>query len=241
DRATLEMVTKTCEAMARGGIYDQLGGGFARYSVDRTWTVPHFEKMLYDNALLLSVYLHWWRLTGTPLAERIARETADYLLREMRTEQVGFAAALDADSEGVEGRFYVWTPDQLRAALGKADGDRAAALFGVTEEGTFERGASTLRLREDPADPDEFADLRARLTEAREKRVRPGRDDKVVAAWNGLAIGALAEAGLLLDEPRYIEAARAAADLLVRVHTDPDSGRLVRTSRAGRMGGSAGV
>src|SRR5690606_4784667 len=176
-----------------------------------------------------------------PLAERIARETADYLLRESRTEQGGFAAALDADSEGVEGRFYVWTPDQLRAALGKADGDRAAALFGVTEEGTFERGASTLRLREDPADPDEFADLRARLTEAREKRVRPGRDDKVVAAWNGLAIGALAEAGLLLDEPRYIEAARAAADLLVRVHTDPDSGRLVRTSRAGRMGGSAGV
>jgi len=136
----LAMVQGTCEAMARGGIYDQLGGGFARYSVDDAWVVPHFEKMLYDNALLLRVYLHWWRLTGDPLAERIVRETAEWMLRDMRTPEGGFAAAWDADSEGVEGKFYAWTPEQLVEVLGEDDGRWAAALLEVTPAGTFEHG-----------------------------------------------------------------------------------------------------
>ncbi len=236
----LAMVEQTCERMARGGMYDQLGGGFARYSVDRAWVVPHFEKMLYDNALLLRVYLHWWRLTGSPLAERVVRETADFLLRDLRTPEGGFASALDADSEGVEGKFYAWTPADLRAVLGDPHGAEAADLFGVTSKGTFEHGSSTLQLREDPADPAEFANTRARLAAARARRVPPGRDDKVVAAWNGLAVAALAEAGGLLDEPSYVQAAVEAAELLVRLHTD-GSGRLVRTSRDGSAGTSAGV
>jgi uncharacterized protein len=236
----LAMVAQTADKMARGGMYDQVGGGFARYSVDQAWVVPHFEKMLYDNALLLRVYLHWWRQTGTPLAERVVRETADFLLRDLRTPEGGFASALDADSEGVEGKFYVWTPEELRAVLGEADGAAAAELFGVTAEGTFEHGTSTLQLPADPPDPEAFADMRARLFAARAQRVPPGRDDKVVAAWNGLAIAALAEAGALLEESSYVEAALRAAELLVRLHTD-GAGRLVRTSRAGVAGTSPGV
>ncbi|MET9022182.1 thioredoxin domain-containing protein [Actinopolymorpha sp. NPDC004070] len=236
----LAMVEQTCDRMARGGMYDQLAGGFARYSVDAGWVVPHFEKMLYDNALLLRVYVHWWRLTGAPLAERVVRETADFLLRELRTAEGGFASALDADSEGVEGKFYAWTPDQLREVLGPDDGAAAARTFAVTEQGTFEHGASTLQLPRDPEDARWFADVRARLARAREERVRPGRDDKVVAAWNGLAIAALAEAGALLEVPDYVRAATEAADLLVRLHTDA-AGRLVRTSRDGVAGDSPGV
>ena len=251
----LAMVQGTCEAMARGGIYDQLGGGFARYSVDDAWVVPHFEKMLYDNALLLRVYLHWWRLTGDPLAERIARETADFLLRDMRTPEGGFAAAWDADSEGVEGKFYAWTPAQLIEVLGEDDGCWAAVLLEVTPAGTFEHGTSTLQLLRDPDDPSRWARIRRQLFEARALRVPPARDDKVVAAWNGLAIAALAEAGALLDEPEWIEAARGAADLLLAVHlgalqsddggvADPpgqDGDRLVRTSRDGRPGSTDAV
>jgi uncharacterized protein len=236
----LAMVAQTCDRMARGGMYDQLGGGFARYSVDQAWVVPHFEKMLYDNALLLRVYLHWWRQTGAPLGERVVRETADFLLRDLRTAQGGFASALDADSEGVEGKFYAWTPTELRTVLGDAAGTAAAELFAVTEEGTFEHGTSTLQLPEDPTDPAAFADLRTRLFDARAQRVPPGRDDKVVAAWNGLAVAALAEAGALLEEPSYVDAALTAADLLVRLHTD-SVGRLVRTSRDGVAGTSPGV
>ncbi|MBM7791044.1 thioredoxin domain-containing protein [Tenggerimyces flavus] len=236
DEGTLAMVALTCERMARGGLYDQLGGGFARYSVDNRWIVPHFEKMLYDNALLLRVYLHWWRLTKTALAERIVRETADFLLRDLRTPQGGSASALDADSEGVEGKFYVWTPDQLRDALGDDDAEVAMELFLVTEEGTFEHGSSTLQL---PADSDRFEEFRARLFEIRAQRIAPGRDDKVVAAWNGLAIAALAEAGALLDEPTYVDAAIEAAQLLRDLHTV--DGRLVRTSRDGKPGTSQGV
>lgn len=236
----LAMAEQTCERMARGGMYDQLGGGFARYSVDQAWVVPHFEKMLYDNALLLRVYLHWWRLTGAPLAERVVRETADFLIRELRTEEGGFASALDADSEGVEGKFYAWTPGGLTEVLGEVDGAAAAELFVVTDQGTFEHGTSTLQLPRDPGDAEWFAGVRARLARARETRVRPGRDDKVVAAWNGLAVAALAEAGALLAEPSYVEAARDAAELLVRLHTD-SAGRLVRTSRDGQAGTSPGV
>ncbi len=235
----LAMVDATCEAMARGGMYDQLGGGFARYSIDRGWVVPHFEKMLYDNAQLLAVYLHWWRQTGNPLGERVARETADFLLAELRTLQGGFASALDADSEGEEGRFYAWTPAQLTDVLGPEDGAWAAELLGVTVAGTFEKGASTLQLRHDPDDPGRWGAVRERLRAAREQRVRPARDDKVVAAWNGLAVASLAEAGALLEEPRYVDAAVAAARLLVDVHLEGPA--LRRVSRDGEAGRHAGV
>ncbi|MEU0097060.1 thioredoxin domain-containing protein [Streptomyces sp. NPDC006267] len=243
----LQMASDTCSAMARGGIYDQLGGGFARYSVDREWVVPHFEKMLYDNALLCRVYAHLWRTTGSDEARRIALETADFMVRELRTAEGGFASALDADSEDadgrhVEGAFYVWTPGQLREVLGEDDAAFAAAHFGVTEEGTFEEGSSVLRLPGDagPADAARVADVRARLLAARAERPRPGRDDKVVAAWNGLAIAALAEAGAYFGRPDLVERATEAADLLVRVHLG-EVARLTRTSKDGRAGDNAGV
>ncbi|WP_256103878.1 thioredoxin domain-containing protein [Streptomyces sp. ODS05-4] len=243
----LQMAADTCERMARGGIYDQLGGGFARYSVDREWIVPHFEKMLYDNALLCRVYAHVWRVTGSDLARRVALETADFMVRELRTPEGGFASALDADSDDgtgrqVEGAYYVWTPAQLAEVLGEEDAAHAARYFGVTEEGTFEEGASVLQLPqgEGVADAARIADVRARLLAARETRPRPGRDDKVVAAWNGLAVAALAETGALFDRPDLVERATEAADLLVRVHMD-ESARLARTSREGHVGANAGV
>ena len=236
--ASLAMAERTLDAMARGGMYDQLAGGFARYSVDQAWVVPHFEKMLYDNALLLRVYLHWFRLTGSPLAERIARETADFLLRDLGTSQGGLASALDADTDGVEGLTYVWTPTQLAELLG-ADAEAAAALFSVTAEGTFEDGASTLQLLRDPENPQQWQDSRAALLAARTTRPQPARDDKVVAAWNGLAIAALAEAAVLLGEPRYLHAALACANLVLRVHVV--DGRLRRTSRDGAVGDARAV
>jgi uncharacterized protein len=235
----LDMAAGTAAAMARGGMYDQLAGGFARYSVDADWIVPHFEKMLYDNALLARVYTHLWRLTGDELARRVAEETCSWMLAELRTASGGLASALDADSEGAEGVFYVWTPAELDAELGPADGGYAAELFGVTKAGTFEDGASVLQLRTDPADPGAWARVRSGLLSARARRVRPGRDDKVVAAWNGLAIAALAEAGLLLGRPDFVEAARGAAELLTGTHLS--DGRLARTSRGGVAGSSAGV
>ena len=238
DRA-LQMAAATADAMARGGMYDQLAGGFARYSVDASWVVPHFEKMLYDNALLARVYAHLWRRTGSALGRRVADETCDWLLAELRTGEGGFASALDADSDGVEGAFYVWTPEQLSAVLGPEDGGYAAAVYDVTAAGTFERGASVLQLRADPADADRLARIRTKLMTARSKRPRPGRDDKVVAAWNGLAIAALADAGVLLDRPDFVVAASAAAELLASVHLA--GGRLTRTSKDGRSGGTAGV
>ena len=239
EATSLAMVEATLRAMARGGMYDQLGGGFARYSVDASWVVPHFEKMLYDNALLLRVYLHWWRISNDPLARRVVRETADFLLRDLRTEQGGFASALDADTDGVEGLTYAWTPAQLVEALGPDDGVWAAQLFEVTSAGTFERGASTLQLLNDPDDPARWADVRTRLFAARSLRPQPGRDDKVVTSWNGLVIAALAEAGVLLDEPAYLDAAQAAGQLLLELHTV--DGRLRRTSRDGVVGDAAGV
>ncbi|MFC5177338.1 thioredoxin domain-containing protein [Nocardioides taihuensis] len=236
ERATA-MLDGTLEAMARGGMYDQLGGGFARYSVDAGWVVPHFEKMLYDNGLLLGVYAR----RGGPLGERVARETADFLLRELRTAEGGFASALDADSEGVEGKFYAWTPEQLVEVLGPEDGAWAAQVFEVTAAGTFEHGASTLQRRLDPEGPGgaRLERVRAALLAAREQRVRPVRDDKVVAAWNGLAVSGLCAAGTLLHEPRYVEAAVAAGELLATLHTV--DGRLRRVSRAGEVGRHAAV
>ncbi len=235
----LDMVARTCDAMARGGMYDQLAGGFARYSVDANWVVPHFEKMLYDNALLLRAYLHWWRISDDPLARRIAIETADFLLRDLRTPEGGFAAALDADTDGVEGLTYAWTPEQLASVLGADDGSYAAALLSVTVEGTFEDGASTLQLRHDPEDAQRWADIRARLFAARAERPQPARDDKVVTSWNGLAIAGLAEASALLADKRYLDAATAAATLLLETHRV--DGRLRRASRDGRVGDAAAV
>ncbi|MDX3130735.1 thioredoxin domain-containing protein [Streptomyces europaeiscabiei] len=245
----LQMARDTCERMARGGIYDQLGGGFARYSVDREWVVPHFEKMLYDNALLCRVYAHLWRATGSELARRVALETADFMVRELRTNEGGFASALDADSDDgtgsgkhVEGAYYVWTPEQLTEVLGEEDARLAAQYFGVTEEGTFEEGASVLQLpqHEGVFDAERIESIRDRLHGARSRRPAPGRDDKVVAAWNGLAVAALAETGAYFDRPDLVDAAIAAADLLVRLHLD-EKARLARTSRDGQVGANAGV
>ncbi len=245
--AALEMVQATCAAMARGGIYDQLGGGFARYAVDATWTVPHFEKMLYDNALLCRTYAHLWRATGSDLARRIAVETADFMVRELRTEQGGFASALDADSDDgtgahTEGAYYVWTPEQLRAVLGAEDAEFAAGYFGVTPEGTFEEGASVLQLpdTEGLVDAERVVSVTRRLLAARARRPRPARDDKIVASWNGLAVAALAETGAYFDRPDLIQAATDAADLLIRVHMDWQA-RLHRTSRDGVAGANSGV
>ncbi len=234
----LDLVAGTCEAMARGGMYDQLSGGFARYSVDRFWRVPHFEKMLYDNALLLRVYLHWWRQTGSPLAERVVRETGRFIIDELGTPEGGFASALDADSDGHEGTFYVWNPNQLMRTLGPADGAWATELLGVTGGGTFERGFSTLQLLQDPDDEVRWQGVQAKLLETRASRTRPARDDKVVASWNGLAITALVEAGALLDEPGFTAAAVRAAELLSDVHLVEG---LVRTSRDGVASTHAGV
>jgi uncharacterized protein YyaL (SSP411 family) len=239
DEPALAMAGHTLEAMARGGLYDQLGGGFARYSVDDSWVVPHFEKMLYDNALLARVYAHWWRLTGAPFARRIALETCDWMLRDLRTPEGGLASALDADSEGVEGKFYVWTPDQLREVLGDEDGAYAAQLFNVTGPGTFEHGTSVLQLLQDPEDQERYERVRAGLFAVREERIPPARDDKVVAAWNGLAVAALAECGALLDRPDLVDAAAEVAALITELHMR--DGRLVRTSRNGVAGSNVGV
>jgi hypothetical protein len=236
---SLAMARGTLEAMARGGMYDQLGGGFARYSVDARWVVPHFEKMLYDNALLLRVYLHLWRATGEPWARRVADETAGFLLRDLTTPEGGFASALDADTEGVEGLTYAWTPAQLTEVLGPDDGAWAAAVFEVTERGTFEHGSSTLQLLRDPEDADRFAAVRARLREARARRPQPARDDKVVTAWNGLAIAALAEHGVLTGSAESLAAAQRAAELIAGAHWV--GGRLRRASRDGVAGAPAGV
>ncbi|MEV6265081.1 thioredoxin domain-containing protein [Streptomyces sp. NPDC051784] len=248
--AALEMAEGLCGAMARSSLYDQVEGGFHRYVLTPRVggpLVPHFEKMLYDNALLCRVYAHLWRATGSDLARRVALETADFMVRELRTAEGGYASALDADSvdatgKKVEGAFYVWTPAQLREVLGEEDAAFAAGYFGVTEEGTFEEGSSVLRLMETGAaeDPERVARVRARLLAAREERVRPERDDKIVAAWNGLAIAALAETGAYFDRPDLVERATEAADLLVRVHMG-DTARLCRTSKDGVAGDNAGV
>ena len=235
----MQMVEGSCEAMARGGMYDQLAGGFARYSVDADWVVPHFEKMLYDNAQLLRVYLHLWRATGSPLAERVSRQSADFLLRDLGTVEGGFASALDADTEGVEGLTSAWTQGQLVEVLGEDDGHRAAALLEVTASGTFEHGMSTLQLRAEPEDAFWWEEIRHRLLTARDLRPQPGRDDKVVTSWNGLAIAALSEAGVLLEDSTYLEAAKRCAQFLLDSHLV--DGRLRRASRAGVVGAAMGV
>jgi uncharacterized protein YyaL (SSP411 family) len=234
DRA---MAVRTLDAMADGGIHDHLGGGFCRYSVDQRWLVPHFEKMLYDNAQLATCYLEAYRATGHEAYRSVARDTLDYLLRDLRDPEGGFHSSEDADSEGREGRFYVFTPAELRTALGEEEGRRFGLAYGVAEPGNFEDGASVLHRFEAPAGTD-FATLepaRERLRTHRDARVRPGRDDKVLAAWNGLALTALARGFEVLGEPRYLAAAGSLAGFL-RQAMAPD-GDLRRSWRRGRAGG----
>ena len=233
------MAGRTLVAMAAGGIHDQLAGGFARYGVDRRWVVPHFEKMLYDNAQLLSVYSHWAVRHDDADAAGVARGIADFLVSELGTAEGAFASALDADSEGEEGTFYVWTPAQLAEVLGPEDGAWAADLLTVTEQGTFENGASTLQMRAQPDDRARWESCRHRLLAARAERVRPDRDDKVVAAWNGLAISGLVDAGTLLGVAEYVDAAVRCGEFLAGSHLE--AGRLLRVSRDGVAGSHAGV
>jgi len=236
--AALEAVARTGNAMARGGIYDQLAGGFARYSVDKAWVVPHFEKMLYDNALLLRAYAHWARRTADPLARRVTAETARFLLDELAAADV-FTSSLDADADGSEGSTYVWTPSQLTEVLGADDGRWAATVFGVTETGTFEHGTSVLQLPADPDDVGRLERVRGELLAARGARIQPGRDDKVVTSWNGLAITALAEASVALGEPELAHAAQRCATKLLHLHVV--DGRLRRVSLGGIVGQSAAI
>ncbi|MBU3749871.1 MAG: thioredoxin domain-containing protein [Mycobacterium sp.] len=238
----LGSVRRTCSAMARGGIYDQLAGGFARYSVDADWVVPHFEKMLYDNALLLRVYAHWFRRAGDPLAGRVAAETAAFLIADLAEDGM-FTSSLDADAAGSEGSTYVWTPGELRAVLGPDDGAWAAKVFGVTDHGTFEHGASVLQLPAEndplPEHAERFGRVRAALLDARRGRPQPERDDKIVTAWNGLAITALAEASVALRDSKLLAAAVGCAEGVVSLHMV--DGRLRRASLGGRVGESAAI
>jgi uncharacterized protein len=241
-RGETEMTSHTLRAMASGGMYDQVGGGFARYSVDPYWLVPHFEKMLYDNALLARAYLHGWQVSGDPLFRSVTEETLDWALREMRGPEGGFYSALDADSEGEEGRFYIWTLEELRAALeGEPDADEAIAWFGATDRGNFEGRNIPVR---GPGEPERRDEWRRRLYDVRKERVWPGLDDKRLTAWNALMIAALADAGAVLERSDYLDAARAAADFVLRDlrAADPRSpesagqgagGRLLRTWKDG--------
>ena len=241
DPGALDLAGRTLEAMARGGIHDQVGGGFHRYAVDAGWVVPHFEKMLYDNALLLGAYVRGWRRTPqheVPLRglfERVVRGIVGWLEREMLLPGGGFAASLDADSADIrgmahEGIYYVWSPELLTDALGEDDAAWAAETFHVTTHGSFEHGLSTLQLRGAP-DADRLGRVSARLLEVRQGRFAPPRDDKVVAAWNGWLVDALATAALVFGERRWLDLAVGAADHLWRVH-HTDAG-LVRTSLGG--------
>ncbi|MBY4206685.1 thioredoxin domain-containing protein [Rhodococcus fascians] len=235
----LDVVRRTAAAMACGGMYDQLAGGFARYSVDAEWIVPHFEKMLYDNALLLRFYAHAARVDDDPLVRRVASATARFMLGELRTANGCFASALDADTEGVEGLTYVWTPEQLVDTLGFEDGVWAAGLFAVNSAGTFEAGMSVLQLPAEPEDYDRFARIRNALSAARASRPQPGRDDKVVTAWNALAITALAEAGTGASEPTWVDAAVECGEQLFATHVE--SGRVRRASLGSAVGEATGV
>ncbi|MGH2981294.1 MAG: thioredoxin domain-containing protein, partial [Solirubrobacterales bacterium] len=220
--------------MAAGGIYDQLGGGFARYSVDAAWLVPHFEKMLYDNALLARAYLHGWQALGAERYRRVCTETLDWALREMRGPEGSFYSALDADSEGEEGRFYVWELEEIRDVLGDRAADDVIAYYGVSGQGNFE-GRNVLHLAggHDAPEPQGLAEARRALYEARSQRVRPGLDDKRLASWNALMIAALAEAGAVLSRPAYLRAAGSCAAFVLDEMRD-DDGRLLRSYKDGR-------
>ena len=217
-------VDRTLESMAIGGIYDQLRGGFHRYSTDDRWLVPHFEKMLYDNAQLARCYTHAWQLLGTDLYRRIAGETLEYLLAEMRHAEGGFYSSQDADSEGEEGRFFVWTLDEVERVLDAGDAALARKTFGLTPKGNFE-GRSILWMAvppEDPSTAQRLETVRRRLLGVRELRVHPGRDDKILAAWNGLTLAAFADAARALDSARFMEVAISLGEFLVREMMTPE-------------------
>ncbi len=250
DVALLQLAELTLQKMAYGGIYDQVGGGFHRYSVDEVWLVPHFEKMLYDNAQLARVYLAAYQLTGNLLYRRITEETLDYVMREMTSPESGFYSTQDADSEGEEGKFYVWTPDEVREALGEQDAQVFNTLFDVTEQGNFE-GSNILRLMrpvEEVAasfnmDVDKLQELVARSREnlyrLREERVHPGRDEKILVGWNGLMLRAFAEAASILDRDDYRRTAIHNADFIFSTLAQKGAGtedeiRLFRTYKDGK-------
>ncbi len=241
DEGALEMVRTTAEKMANGGIYDQLGGGFHRYAVDAVWLVPHFEKMLYDNAQLIRIYLHLFQITKSETSRRIAVETLEYVIREMLDPAGGFYSSQDADSEGVEGKFFVWTPEETVEVLGEDDGRIYNEYYDVAATGNFE-GKSIPNLefgvqRTDGGDSERIAEMREKLFAEREKRIKPFRDEKILTAWNGLMLAAFAEASAVLDEPRYLDVARRNADFLLENLVEMDSGnghprRVLRTWKA---------
>jgi uncharacterized protein len=226
-RGEERMSIATLRAMASGGLFDQVAGGFARYSVDARWVIPHFEKMLYDNALLARAYLHGWQVSGDPILRRTAEETLDWALREMRAPEGGFYSALDADSEGIEGKFYVWSLDELHELIS----DAAIEYFGASARGNFE-GANHLTARGPAISGEERAAARAALLERRDQRIWPALDDKRLAGWNALMISALADAGAVLQRDDLLDAARAAADFVLTQMRD-DRGRLLRTFNEG--------
>jgi uncharacterized protein len=244
DAGALAHVRKSLDAMRHGGIYDQLGGGFHRYSVDDRWAVPHFEKMLYDNALLARLYVNAWRATGEAAYAETARETLAYVLREMRSPEGAFYSAQDADSEGEEGKFFVWTPEEIGEVLGEDDAEVACLHYGVTAGGNFEGGATVLHHRRTAAEvaaelgrdvadvADALSRIRRRLFEARERRVKPALDDKTIASWNGLMIGAFAEVGMALGDAEYVTVAQEGLDFVRR--TLWRDGELLRIHRAGQ-------
>ena len=236
DARFFETVEHTLERMSEGGIYDHLGGGFSRYSVDEKWLVPHFEKMLYDNAQLLELLALAWQHSGVSLFAERAHETVAWLMREMTTEAGAFAASLDADSEGEEGKFYVWAKSEIFELLGSDDGEFFAHHYDVTKSGNFEGHNILNRLKNVPrsdADEARLSPLRATLLHARSRRVRPGLDDKVLADWNGLMIAALVNAGIALDEPNWLAMARRAFEFIARNMTKGD--RLGHSWRDGKL------
>ncbi|MBA1340840.1 MAG: hypothetical protein C5S40_01750 [ANME-2 cluster archaeon] len=232
EKTALTMVTQTLHAMAKGGIFDQLGGGFHRYSTDRYWLVPHFEKMLYDNALLSRVYLEAYQVTGDPIFERIAKDTLDWVLREMTDSDGGFYSAIDADSEGVEGVFYVWSPDEVRSVLGDERGKAICRYFGVTPQGNFEGGKSVLH-KAGPSGAvereDTILEAKEKLLLARNQRIRPATDDKILTGWNGLVIRAFVTGYQVLHESRFLEAATSSARFILQNLVK--NGRLCRRYR----------
>lgn len=250
DNEALDLVCLTLRRMARGGIYDQVGGGFARYSVDARWLVPHFEKMLYDNAQLSRVYLYAWQITGDGFFRSIAEDIYDYILREMTAPEGGFFSATDADSEGVEGKFFVWTLEEVREALAPLVEamprafEIAIAYFGLSESGNFE-GANILTLPEEPHDVAEdlglssqelqeaIARIRTTLYDVRAERIPPALDDKILTSWNGLMLASMAEAARVLGRQDYLDAATTAGAFLLGKMVD-ERGRLYRTHKAGR-------
>ena len=232
DEKYLELVEFTCYSMTRGGMYDQLAGGFSRYSVDESWTIPHFEKMLYDNALLIGVYSHLYRINHISYFKRIVEETVSWMLSEMATSEGAFAAAIDADSEGAEGAFYCWSKTQITSLLDADDAQWALSQFNITDAGTFEKGLSVLQRRREPDDLNRYQKIKEILKNARAQRVRPMRDDKVVLSWNSWAIANLIEAGQIFEQNEWTKKAVEALDYLLENHLTNQ--KLFRISKEGK-------